>query len=100
MNLLSPTTTWVLAHLGSNNGVYSYYGLNDGMWARDEKLIKVYNSYCRAVKSSMRMSEIRDYTSDGLETLHYHTREILAIIVTPGSLPGNVWLHCYYGAIL
>ena len=29
------------------------------------------------------------YLSDGLETLHYCTREIFAIIVTPGSLPGN-----------
>ena len=40
------------------------------------------------------------YLSDGLETLHYHACEILAIIVTPGSLPGNVWLHCHYGTIL
>ena len=34
----------------------------------------------------------RDYTSDGLETLHYRAREIFAIIVTRGNghkAPGN-----------
>ena len=31
-----------------------------------------------------------DYLSDGLETLHYYTRENSAIIVTARSVPGNV----------
>ena len=40
------------------------------------------------------------YLSDGLETLRYLARDIFVIIITPGSLPGNIWLRCYYGAIL
>ena len=40
---------------------------------------------------------IRDYTLS-FRWLHYRAREIFAIIVTPGSLLGNVGLHCYYGA--
>ena len=30
------------------------------------------------------------YISDGLETVHYHAREIFAIIVMTRSVPGNV----------
>ena len=30
------------------------------------------------------------YLSDGLETLHYYAREKSTIIVTAGSVPGNV----------
>ena len=30
------------------------------------------------------------YLSDGLETLHYYARENSTIIVTPGSVPGNI----------
>ena len=30
------------------------------------------------------------YLSDGLETLHYYTRENSTIIVTPGSVPGSI----------
>ena len=33
------------------------------------------------------------YFSDGLETLRYHVREIFAILVTPGSSLGNIWLQ-------
>ena len=36
------------------------------------------------------------YLSDGLETLHYYARENSTIIVTPRSVPGNVWQYCYY----
>ena len=33
------------------------------------------------------------YLSDGLETLRYRAREIFAILVTPGSSLGNIWLQ-------
>ena len=35
-----------------------------------------------------------NYLSDGLETLHYYSRENFTIIVTAGSVPGNIWQYC------